>query len=218
VVFIGDYEAGDFSQWTHCQNREFNHSCGKYDGTFYGERIVTDDVRQGAYAARYEVRDGDAWALGERAEVAGDDGATVREGDERWYEFSLKFDQNFPSVTGDFFLVMQWHAGHGSPPMALAVNRHDQLVLEGYVGKSPAMVIGDITRGQWVDYRVHVKFSKSFSKGWAEVYRNGALAVARHPRVNMSDGHSYLKMGIYRSRTERTTAVLWQDGLRVTAP
>jgi Polysaccharide lyase len=219
VVFVGDYEDGSFHQWTHCQNRQFSARCTDYDGSFYGAQIVSDDVRQGRYAARYEVRDGDApgWSVGERAEVAASAGAKVREGDTRRYEFSLKFDQNFPAVGGDFFLVMQWHAGHGSPPMALAVNPTGQLVLDGYVGKSPAMVIGDIARGEWVDYVVTVKFSQSASTGWAEVYRNGVLAVARHSRSNMADGASYLKMGLYRSRSEQSTAVMWQDGLRVLA-
>ncbi len=223
LIFVGDFETGDFSQWTQCQSRRYSGSC-KGEGTeFYGMRVTPDDRRQGAYAARFEVRDGDkpSWGGGERAEVARYNTGRVHEGDERWYEFSLKFDPTFPAtVGGGFLMVMQWHSGgDGTPPMALEVAGDGQLVLTGHTPGAPApMVIGDISRGQWIDYVVHAKFSRSAGTGFAEVFRNGALAVPMHPRVNMESHSNYLKMGIYRDYRATTTAVMWADGMRVTAP
>ena len=220
VVFTGDFETGDFSQWTRCQNRAFSAPCEEYDGDFYGARIVDDEVSQGEFAARFEVRNGDdpSWGGGERSEVSRYDGAKVHEGDERWYQFSLKFDEDFPDIKGNFFIVMQWHAGKGSPPMALTVNHDRELVLANNVHDGQNRVIGEIQRGEWVDYVVHVKFSQSKDRGWAEVYQDGELVVPRHARASMSSDSNYLKMGIYRASIERSTAIIWQDGLQVTAP
>jgi hypothetical protein len=50
------------------------------------------------------------------------------------------------------------------------------------------------------------------------VYRNGVLTVPRHARVNMNSRFDYFKMGLYRNTEATSTAVLWVDGVRVTAP
>lgn len=221
VVFVGDYETGDAGQWKTCQSRDFNGSCPTDQSGFYGMQVLGGgQQRQGNYAARYELRDGDVpeFGGGERAEVSMSDGARVYEGDERWYEFSLKFDQGFTNPTSSFFIVMQWHSGDGSPPMALMVNRSGELQLTNNATNAATTTIGTVRRGEWVDYVLHVKFSNSASVGWAEVHQNGALAVPRHSRATMSSDSSYLKQGIYRSSSESSTAVVWQDGLRVTAP
>jgi hypothetical protein len=220
LIFVGDFETGDFSQWTQCQSRRYSGSC-KGDGIeSYGMRVTPEDRRQGAYAARFEVRDGDkpSWGGGERAEVARYNIGRVHEGDERWYEFSLKFDQAFPADNGRFLTVMQWHPdGLAGSPMALLVSG-GQLFLGGKAPGAPSLVIGDIARGEWVDYVVHARFSRSAQTGFAEVYRNGAVAVPMHARANMVDNSDYLKMGFYRDDRASATAVMWADGMRVTAP
>jgi hypothetical protein len=220
VVFTGDFETGDFSQWTQCQNRKFSDPCADYSGNFYGARVVDEGARQGRYAARFEVRNGDdpSWGGGERSEVAAYDAGEVREGDERWYQFSLKFADDFPDVTGNFFIVMQWHSGHGQPPMALEVDHDGRLLLKNNHTDNETRVIGTIERGKWVDYVLHVKFSREKRHGWAEVYQDGELVVPRHARSSMSSDHNYLKMGIYRAKSERSDAVLWVDAVRITAP
>jgi hypothetical protein len=220
VIFVGDFETGDFSQWSQCQNRRYSGSCKGERVEFYGMQVV-GDAREGRHAARFELRDGDnpQWGGGERAEVARYDRGRVHEGDERWYEFSLRFDASFPAVDGAYLIVMQWHGPYNaSPPMSLEVRGAGTLVLTGHIPDAPEMVIGDIARGEWVDYVVHATFSRSATTGWAEVYRNGVVAVPRHPRASMIDHSNYLKMGIYRDWNAEPTAVMWADGLRVTAP
>ena len=220
VVFVGDYETGAPDQWKTCQSRSFNGSCPGEAG-FYGMQVLGGGLqRQGDYAARFEVRDGDVptFGGGERAEVSMNDAARVYEGDERWYEFSLKFDPSFSNPTSSFFIVMQWHSGNGSPPVALMVNRAGELQLTNNATNDATRTIGAVRRGEWVDYVLHVKFSKSASEGWAEVHQNGDLVVPRHNRATMSSDSCYLKQGIYRSSSETSTAVVWQDGMRVTAP
>jgi len=220
-VFVGDFETGNFRQWTRCQNRKFSGPCKDMPAGFYGVQVVDSDARQGRYAARFELRDGDrpAWGGGERAEVARYKSGRVTEGDERWYEFSLKFDPAFPVDTSKSVVVMQWHGSDKKPPpMVLEVQGEGQLVLTSYVPEGPPMVIGDIARGQWVDYVVHAKFSQAVETGWVEMYRNGVLTVPRHARANMNSRLDYLKMGLYRAAEATSTAVMWADGMRVTAP
>jgi hypothetical protein len=220
-IFQGDFESGTFGQWTQCQNRAYSGPCKEMPPGFYGMQVVSDRARQGQYAARFELRDGDhpAWGGGERAEMARYKEARVQEGDERWYEFSLMFDLAFPSEATEYFMVIQWHgADDAPPPMALQVTREGQLIMTGHGPDAPPVVIGDIARGEWVDYVVHARFSQSSATGWAEVYRNGALTVPRHARVNMNSRFDYFKMGLYRNTEATSTAVLWVDGVRVTAP
>jgi Polysaccharide lyase len=221
LVFTGDFETGNFGQWSQCQNRRYSGSCKGRNVQFYGMQVVGGSARQGQYAARFEVRNGDqpSWGGGERSEVARYDQGRVHEGDERWYEFSLMFDPAFPVVTGKYFIVMQWHGPDNEPPpMALEVQGAGQLVLTGHGTQAPLMVVGDIARGQWVDYVVHARFSRSSATGWTEVFRDGVLAVPRHPRANLSGHSDYFKMGIYRDVRATSTAVMWADGLRITGP
>jgi hypothetical protein len=223
VVFTGDYETGNANQWKTCQNRTYNGNCSGYKGSYYGLKIVGGgEAHQGKYAARYEVRNGDvpSFGGGERSEVSQSGAASVKEGDERYYQFSLKFDQTFQNPTSSFFIVMQWHGNGstGSPPLALMVNRSGQLQLTNNATNKNTSTIGAVQKGAWVDYVLHVKFSRSASVGFAEVYQDGRLVVPKHSRPTMSSSSSYLKQGIYRSASETSTAVVYEDGLRVTAP
>jgi hypothetical protein len=221
LIFVGDFEFGDFSQWTQCQNHVYSGPCKDMAADFYGMQVVRGGARQGKYAARFELRDGDhpQWGGGERTEVARYGSGRVHEGDERWYEFSLMFDPAFPVQTDKSVMVMQWHGADDlPPPLGLDVEGDGQLVLTSLNPQGPPMVIGDIARGQWVDYVVHAMFSRSSETGWVEVYRNGDLTVPRHARANMNSDVDYLKMGLYRSAQESSTAVMWANGMRITAP
>jgi hypothetical protein len=220
-VFVGDFETGNFLQWTQCQSHAYSGPCKDMPVGYYGMQIVSSGAHQGQYAARFELHDGDnpSWGGGERAEVARYKEGRVHEGDERWYQFSLMFDPAFPVEQSKYFMVMQWHGADDlPPPMTLEVVGDGQLALTAHNPEAPPMAIGDIARGQWVDYVVHAKFSKSAETGWAEVYRNGVLTVPRHARANMNSDTDYLKLGLYRDVKATATAVMWADGLRVTAP
>lgn len=221
VVYVGDYETGNFTQWSNCQNVYLNGPCSNIDPARYSATIVSGgEQRQGQYAARYEVRNGDIpnFGGGERSESRAPSAANVVEGDERWYEFSLKFDQNFPNPTGGWFIVMQWHAGSGSPPLALEVSKSGVLELRNNRTGTQVHPIGPIKRGQWTDYVIHAKFSNSSSTGYVEAWENGVKKVQRTSHTTMASSSNYLKMGIYRDQNDSQTHVVYQDGLRVTAP
>lgn len=221
VVFVGDYETGNFTQWSNCQNVYLNGSCSGIDPNRYSATIVSNgSQRQGQYGARFEVRDGDIpdFGGGERSEVRAPSVANVVEGDERWYEFSLKFDDNFQNPTGGWFIIMQWHAGSGSPPLALEVNRNGILELRNNRNNTEVHQIAPIKRGEWTDYVIHAKFSQNKSIGYVEAWENGVQKLQRTPHTTMASSSNYLKMGIYRDESNTQTHVVYQDGLRVTAP
>lgn len=217
-VFLGNYDTGDFSQWSTCQWKGYNGDCATWPAT--GNRIaqILDGGAGHTTAARFEIRDGDIppFGGGERVEVRAGDGAKVHEGDERWYQFSLKFDALFKNPVGTFWVAMQWHAGDGSPPLALEVSRNG--VLQFANNRTGARTdIGPIQRGRWVDYVLHVKFSNG-PAAYAESWVNGVKSPGVHRYPNMASAENYLKTGVYRDPKETVTAVVWQDGLRVTAP
>lgn len=224
VMFTGDYDTGNLSQWWTLQARGFSEFPGLYC-TY--SACVQDGGSAHETAARYEVRDGDIppFGGGERSEVRSGDGVTsggyVVEGDERWYELSIKFDETFRNPrTKSFgwFIVMQWFPGNASPPLTLQVSTANMLVLGGDgVARVHHRDIGPLRPGIWVDYVLHVKFSNDPAIGYAEVWQDGRPAVARHSRPTMNSPRSYLKQGIYRDAGTAGHHVVWHDGLRVTA-
>jgi hypothetical protein len=222
VVFSGDYETGNFAQWGNCQSVIQNGPCSRYSGGHYSLRLVSGGgQRQGNYAARFELRNGDVpdFGGGERTEVAAHGAASTREGDERWYEWSMKFDEGFSAAGGWGLIVMQWHdASNGSPPLALHIRGQSGVEIGGDGVPHVKKAIGPIRRGQWVDYVLHVKFSRSATTGWVEAWENGVKTVPRYNRATMRVGDNYLKMGIYRDSSNTATHIVYQDGLRVTAP
>ncbi|MFC5141104.1 polysaccharide lyase [Actinomycetospora rhizophila] len=221
-VFLGDWETGDFSQWGVCQSKLVNGGC-RGVGRGNANMTITDapDVRQGQHAARFTVKPGDVpnFGGGERSEVQSNaPGALVHEGDERWYEWSVQYPQDMPDVKGRFFIILQWHSASGSPPLAIDLSKGTVDIGGDGVRSAPRRTIGPIRRGEWVDYVLHVKFSRNAGTGFVEAWENGQQTVQRTNRATMVDGENYLKQGIYRSTSSTGTVSLTMDGLRVTAP
>ena len=224
VVFVGDYDTGDLSQWATLQARDWSQFAGGYC-TY--SACVREDGPDHSTAARYEVRDGDIppFGGGVRAEVRTGDGPSaggyVLEGDERWYQLSVKFDESFRNPrnsTAGWFIVMQWF-GYGAPAVSLQVSESNELELGGDgVPRSYHRKIAPVKPGVWVEYVLHIKFSKDPKVGFAEAWVDGLLTVPRYTRPTMTTDTSYLKQGIYRDLHSTGTQVVWHDGLRVTAP
>lgn len=223
VVFLADYETGDFSQWGTCQSVVLNSSCTNVTGSDRSMQIVEDPVgRRSRYAARFLVRPGDVpeFGGGERSEVSADDeeNAGTREGDERWYEWSMKFPSDFRDPAGDWFIVMQWHPGDGSPPLAIDISR-GTVDIGGDGSGEPRQTIGPVRRGEWVSYVLHAKFSSDRGTGFVEAWENGDRTVPKTHRATMNSDENYLKQGIYRDDGPGDgTAEVRFTGLRVTAP
>ena len=221
-MFVGDFETGDFRQWDVCQSKLTNGRCSSLGRGNRAMSIVdAPAARQGNHAARFTVRPGDVpnFGGGERSEVQSSaPGALVHEGDERWYEWSVQYPQDMPDVSGRYFIILQWHSSSGSPPLAIDLSRGSVDIGGDGVKSAPRRTIGPIRRGEWVDYVLHVKFSRNGGTGYVEAWENGRRTVPRTNRATMVDGENYLKQGIYRGSNSRGVVSLTMDGLRVTAP
>ncbi len=210
-VWRGDFETGDRSQWSTAQMMGPDRV-----------QVVTSPVRQGRYALRVEVRQGDnpIHASGNRNELVKFDGSS--EGREFYYGWSTLWPSDYP-MTPTWQVFMQWHhpGSSGAPPVRFVLGcsaadcgRPLPDTLFFIVDGKPLWTMAPVTKGQWHDFTLHVKWSANPSIGFVELWYDGKLVVAkRYVRTmfNSSDTN-YLKMGLYRDAVTQPTAVLYQDG------
>lgn len=243
IVAVGDFETGDFSQWWTVYNPQ-------------RASIVTSSslVRQGQYAAKFVVEDGDQYnqTAGERVEVStlGDmrhrNGPDNRagEGDEYYYAWSTYVPQDFPGVVNWGPSFANWHSEMGgtrAPVSFKLMPNQNQIWVETCGGHGSAddknlsdlvhyyTIISDLQRGAWIDFVMHTRWTVE-DTGAIEVWYKYAdddaytKALDKHniptlqqsPHWNGGDiMQVYQKMGLYRSASEKPTAVIYQDGMVV---
>ncbi|MBK8505593.1 MAG: heparin lyase I family protein [Saprospiraceae bacterium] len=182
---------------------------------------TTRFVRSGEHAMRFYLKPTplDQWPLGEathRAELAPREKSPFprypREGEERWYGFSVLFPEEFVFAPVGFendlrFMFAQWqHGSEGSPAIALEVHG-DKIGVSRSEGVSldtrfvPPVFIGNITKGKWMDFVLQIKWSKT--DGFARVWVNDQLRY-EEPEIqtiynNLDIGGGF-KIGIYHWR------------------
>lgn len=236
--FVGDFETGNFDQWPTCQNAAIvSSACNEFHVDTHDMQVESDTVRQGRYAARFEVRHGDEPAgicCGARAEVSGSDATAAHEGDERWYQWSTMFGEGFPADEG-WSVISQWHADlDGSPPLAfsagptnVAADRWGIVLVTyqapGSMGPVYLPWSAPIVRGVWNDIKVHVKWSDRDDVGFIEYWLNDApqkftaAPCAEQTRCMVrtlmpGGGGVYFKQGLYRDPDITATGVVYHDG------
>jgi hypothetical protein len=216
----GDFEDGSLGQWDSAQ------SMGQ-------DRISVEQglVRQGRYAARFQVRPGDVWggvAGGERAEVL--KGVEEAAGRESYWSWSTYFPASFVSdQRAGFQMFTQWHSTSSTNKSGVTFQVvGDRLAVRVAGGATPdrwqQYDLGPLVRGSWQDFVVHVRWG-SDQTGFLEVWRDGQAVVqhANAPNIGIGLG-TYVKQGFYRP-SEPYTTVVYHDGMRygttaadVTAP
>lgn len=216
-IFRGDFETGGLSQWSGLQRVASDRIT-----------VVRSPVRQGSFAARFEVRNGDnPIGFGDRAEVQSSTGES--EGAERWYAWSTMLAADYPSSSA-WQVISQWHANaNGSPPLAFYVSG-ENILLQANRYSAPGSQIGTSTiwrgplrRGQWQDIRMHVKWSGSDAIGFVELWVGGARqtfddgSTRRAIRTLMPGVGAYFKQGLYRQSGVPGTGVVYHDGLQITS-
>jgi hypothetical protein len=226
-LFTGDFETGNFNQWQESQ------STGAWS-----QQIVTNPKRQGTYAARFELRDGDCpdtggTCYGERTE-RGADGTTTggKEGDDRWYQWSTQFGTPFPT-SHTWGVISQWHSQtDGSPPVSINVDGSGSgkwgLQIHKQSGPAQYMAVynpwsAPLAPGTWHDIKIHIKWSASDTVGFIELWHNGtkqtfnAAPCAGQTKCMIrtlvpGGGGTYFKQGYYRDQAVNGTGVIFHDG------
>ncbi|XXF75655.1 heparin lyase I family protein [Myxococcaceae bacterium GXIMD 01537] len=202
TVWRGDFETGDRSQWSGTQMVSPDRL-----------QVVTSPVRQGRYAIKATVKQGDdpINSSGNRNELVRMTKEPV--GSEYYYGWSTMFAPDYPSVK-TWQLFAQWHHDGccGSPPVEFTVSG-DEMRLN--IGGNPGTIVwrAPLVRGQWQDFVFHVKWSPDPKVGFVELYHNGKLVLPkRYIATQFSGMLNYLKVGLYRNDTISPVGVVYHDG------
>ena len=230
-ILSGDFETGSLSQWNSVQRVASDRI-----------QVVRSPVREGAYAGRFEVRQGDdplGGNYGDRAELAAP--TDEQEGQERWYSWSTLVGTDVPRTT-KFQVISQWHSrSDGRPPVAFFAYE-DSLLLMVHPHRAPGDQIayvfawqGPLKRGEWQDIQMHVRWSATDSAGFIELWVNGVRQTLKNAAGQSSQTlnirtmyptgsgsgtgiPNYFKQGYYRDSSITGTGTVWHDNFRMSAP
>ncbi|MCC5576279.1 heparin lyase I family protein [Microtetraspora sp. AC03309] len=186
----------------------------------HGAATVTSPVRDGSYAARFQLNRGDPIQSGsKRAEISQRDEQPLNA--ERWYGFSVNLPTSWvPDVSAE--IVSQWHqcddCGGGSPPLALLTDEGRWKI----DFRGATIDLGPYATGTWTDWVFHVKW-RTDSQGMFEVWRNGQPVLQRTGATHAGGPRSpYFKFGIYKwdwndpkKPSDTNERVMFYDSLRL---
>lgn len=202
VVWKGDLETGNLSQWDREQSVASNRLM-----------VETSPVHEGHYAMKVTVHQGDnpINASGNRNEVVYL--SHEAPGSEYFYKWSTMFPTSFPR-SKKWALFTQWHQDGegGSPPLEFYVVDD---VINVRVGGSNGQVLYThaLQREHWNDFVLHVKWSSDPKVGFVELYHDGKLAISKkYVATQFSGQRNYLKMGLYRDASISPEGIVYHDG------
>jgi len=200
VLWRGDYETGDLSQWAGVE------------GLTSRLTLVTSPVRQGKYALRTELHQGDIASSGTRNEV---ELSTAQfnevEGNDKWYSWSTMFASDFPAPN-TWQVFTQWHHSGccGSPPLEFDV--FGENIRLDHTGSDTILWSTPLVRGVWHDFVVHVFWSST--NGYVDLYYDGTKVLDHKAVQTLYPGEfAYLKQGLYRDASISQVAVVYHDGM-----
>jgi hypothetical protein len=200
VVWRGDFETNDLSQWPTIH------------GLLSRLTVVTSPVRQGKYALRTELRPGDFSNNGNRNEVVW--GTPQTNGMDRYYAWSTMFTAEYPRES-KWQVFTQWHHSglSGSPPLEMDVYLDEiRLVTGGVTTQWSAPLV----RGVWHDFIVHVLWSSDPNVGFVEFWYDGSKVMEKKLMATAYSGQdNFFVQGLYRDASIQATAVVYHDGTTV---
>ncbi len=237
LLFDGGFETGDTTQWAGIDwnlERPLDEQL----------QIVTDTVRQGMYAVKTIVHDGDEFldTGGERIQFESP-GPREHEGDDYWYAWSTLFPEEW-QPPNEWLLIADWHATYPDvcQPLQFELDNANALsvrILTGDVTgydcfdgpgtalQKTAVIIPHITLGEWNDFIIHVQWTTS-ENGSIEVWHK-LESEAEFTKV--LDWHDiptlqyqgdpaqpdtpYFILAHYRDESNTHTSVLYHDGFRM---
>jgi Polysaccharide lyase len=206
TLFNGNFDAG-FRGW-YVQSLSSRAS------------LVSSGVFQGSQAARFEVRQGDVEpdTGSQRSEVSG---PTFDQGQDLYVRDAIRVPGG-NTFSAPWQIVEQLHEEDwsGSPGMALFLENSHALRLGAGDG-SPTFWQGPVLQsGRWYDLVYRVNLSQSASGGFVEVWLDGvqqrlANGQTRIYGQTIQAAQTYLKAGIYRSKSSTGTSIVEHDAIAV---
>ena len=225
VVWTGNYESGDFSQWERVLRE------AESPGT---ARIVTTPIAEGRYAARFVLGQQTAYS-GSRIEAhqPDRDASGGRYGSETWYRWAELIPSSSQFARHESFNnLIQWKQDLAPCSGAtLSVNglaRPVRLFLHVRGGElltydegcrfrhERTFDLGPLPRDRWLRFRLHVKWSAEPTEGFVELWMNGGRKVKLTHTATAPPGvNHHVRQGIYRFRCSCRT-VVYGDAMTVT--
>jgi uncharacterized protein (TIGR03382 family) len=202
VAWKGDFETGNISQWTRSQAVANSRL-----------QVVSDVVREGRYALKAIVRQGDdpIGASGNRNELLYI--SQEKTGSTWFYKWSTMFPKSYPSADG-WQVFAQWHQEGccGSPPLEFFV-RGEEMNMRVGGATGPVLWQAPLNRGAWHDFVLEVKWSSNKKVGYVQMWHNGKLAVPKtFAATQYGSEFNYLKLGLYRDDAISPEAFVYHDG------
>lgn len=198
TLFADDFASGLSSQWYALQSVGV-HRGAPVTPPSHPSFAIVDDGPDHPHVARFVRRPEDS----NRVELLLPTSTDYDEGDVRWVSFDFKVDVSTPTPNTQWTILMQWHAGDGSPPVCLELDNRDRLVLRNNV-LNWALPVAAADKGVWHRYDIGTLF-RNDSSGWVHVFRDGVEALPRTSRRTMSTGGGYGKIGVYTSGSVTST-------------
>lgn len=237
--FDGGFETGDHTQWDEVN---WNHNRPLTEQL----QIVTSPVRQGQYAAKTVVHDGDEFLNtgGERVDFEIPP-PYEQEGDDLWYAFSSLFPNDW-QPPNDWLLLVDWHSTYPDACQLLqleidnanAISAHiltgDVTGYDCFQGSGTALndstvIVEHITKETWHDFIIHVKWTTSNNglieiwhkletdAGFAKVAEWSGIQTLQYEGDPTDPAPPYLILAHYRDASNTHTSTIYHDGFRVAA-
>jgi Polysaccharide lyase len=206
VLFRGDFDAG-FSGW-YVQSLSERAT------------LFSSGALEGAGAARFEVRQGDVEpdTGSQRSEVSG---PTFDEGQDLYIRDAIRIPaSNTYSVPWQIIQQLHEEDWGGSPGMAVMLDNKRSLKLGAGDGSKTFWQGPSLQPDRWYDLVYRVNLSQSSSTGFVEVWLDGAQQSLANGQTRIygqtiQAAQTYLKAGIYRSKSSTGTSVVEHDAIVV---
>jgi len=206
VLFMATFDAG-FGGW--------------YVQSLKGRATTpTEDPFEGPRAARFEVRDGDVEpdTGSERSEVSG---PTFDEGEDLFIRDAISVPAS-STYSGPWQIIQQLHEEDwgGSPGMAVFLDSKPSLRIGGGDGSPTFWTSSTIEKDRWYDLIYRVKLSQDPSIGFVEVWLDRVQQTLANGEMRMygltiQAAQTYIKAGIYRSKSSTGTSLVEHDSIIV---
>jgi hypothetical protein len=194
VIWRGDFETGDTSQWKGAPKA--------------GVTVVTDPVREGKYALRIDGSGAARRGKHDRVEIQHQPAPPgTAEGTERYFGWSVYLPKKLTDAThslGYFETRNSW-----SQLMAFEVTGEDVLFTTRVPYARRWSGKGKLTAGRWHDFAVHVRWSRDPATGLVAVWFDGEQVVPPTRTATLRDENpAFFQIGLFRETSDVPETIL----------
>ena len=206
ILFRGDFDSG-FDDW-HVQSLS------------YRATLLSSGAFQGSQAARFQVDPGDVEPEtgSQRSEVSG---PTFNEGQDLYIRDAFRVPSG-NTYDGPWQIIQQLHETdwNGSPGVAVFLDEERRLTLGPGDSSRTFWDSAPLQSDRWYDLIYRVNLSQDANTGFVEVWLDGVQQGLDNGQTRiygqtLQTGGTYLKAGIYRSRSSSGTSIVEHDAILV---